>query len=46
MLSLGGIAPAKRAAKYFYEGSPYSLCQVDLPELPKSLDEIFGKDQQ
>jgi Bacterial archaeo-eukaryotic release factor family 3 len=29
-----------------YEGSPYSLCQVDLPELPKSLDETFGKEQQ
>jgi hypothetical protein len=29
-----------------YEGSPYSLCQVDLPELPKSLDETFGKDQR
>lgn len=29
-----------------YEGSPYSLCQVDVPELPKSLDETFGKDQR
>jgi hypothetical protein len=29
-----------------YEGSPYSLCQVDLPELPKSLDETFGKEQR
>jgi hypothetical protein len=29
-----------------YEGSPYSLTQVDLPELPKSLDESFGKEQR
>jgi hypothetical protein len=29
-----------------YEGSPYSPCQIDLPELPKSLDETFGKEQR
>jgi Bacterial archaeo-eukaryotic release factor family 3 len=29
-----------------YEGSPYSLTQVDLPELPRSLDESFGKEQR
>jgi release factor family 3 len=28
-----------------YEGSPYSLCQVDPPELPKSLEETFGKER-
>jgi hypothetical protein len=28
-----------------HEGSPYSLSQVDLPDLPKSLDETFGKKQ-
>jgi hypothetical protein len=29
----------------FYEGSRYSLSQVDLPDLPKSLDESFAKEQ-
>jgi hypothetical protein len=29
----------------FYEGSRCSLSQVDLPDLPKSLDESFAKEQ-
>jgi hypothetical protein len=29
-----------------YEGSRYLLSQVDLPDLPKSLDESFAKEQR
>jgi hypothetical protein len=38
---MGGLA----LFRSFYEGSRCSLSQVDLPDLPKSLDESFAKEQ-